>query len=860
MNLPSSRSVRRAALIVGCYISLYVLLDVASLVLESDSVVSLWYLSDAASLALVLFFGVRYAPAIIVTSLITSFITFPNPGPWAALVAWSIVYPLPFAATAALVRQRLHVQVPPRGLRDVVLLTLGGLALSLTLAGMFALTVLFSGSVVPSVQALMSQLPAVALRWWIGEAIGLVVMTPLLVLFVVPWFTARLESRGRRRQARPPIDTRTLLETSVQALGVMLVPIVVVGVKAGGGLQAFYLCFLPVLWITLRRGLRGACLAVVATDVGAVLAARLFELDANSVANLQVFMLTLALTALTAGVVVDEQRRSEANSRQRAAQLATAGGLGTALAETVELDEIYDRLCAAVLSVLPDSETVIVSLLDRRRSELDSVRAWSAGGYIDHTQLPPVPLERAGAGSGSGADSGPSDARGPAILPDLPARSENVGFAADADGASEQQSSLCVPMSAKGEVIGTVVTRSLTPDRYTDADAELLSLVANTAAAAIQNARLLSETQRRLRNIQALHDVHQAIAGSRDLTVTLQTILEHVQAELRVDAASILLINPIDQGLEFAAGIGFRGGRIERSRLRAGEGRAGVAVLERRVISIPDLAEAGGAFLRAQLVVGEDFVSYHAAPLVAKEQVSGVLEVFHRAPLAVDEEWLAFLQTLAGQAALAIDDATLFTDLQRSKVDLILAYDATIEGWSRAMDLRDKETEGHSLRVAELTMSLARSMGLSEAELVHVRRGALLHDMGKMGIPDGILLKPGALTDDEWILMRQHPQLAYDMLEPVAYLRPALDIPLYHHEKWDGSGYSHCLQGEQIPLSARLFAVIDVFDALTSNRSYRKAWSEEKALEHIKAGAGTHFDPRAVECFTAMPQGRSAGQ
>jgi putative nucleotidyltransferase with HDIG domain len=173
------------------------------------------------------------------------------------------------------------------------------------------------------------------------------------------------------------------------------------------------------------------------------------------------------------------------------------------------------------------------------------------------------------------------------------------------------------------------------------------------------------------------------------------------------------------------------------------------------------------------------------------------------------------------------------------------------------MDLRDKETEGHSVRVADLTLSLARTMGSSAADLVHIRRGALLHDMGKMGIPDGILLKPGALTGDEWVLMRQHPQLAYDMLEPINYLRPALDIPLYHHEKWDGSGYSHGLEGEQIPLSARLFAVIDVYDALTSNRPYRKAWSEENAIEHVKAGAGTHFDPRAVGCFVAMLQGRS---
>jgi HD-GYP domain-containing protein (c-di-GMP phosphodiesterase class II)/integral membrane sensor domain MASE1 len=855
MNLPSSRSVRRAALIVGCYVSLYALLDVASLVLRTGSVVSLWYLSDAASLALLLFFGARYAPAIIVTSLITSFITFPNPGPAVALVAWSVVYPLPFVATTTLLRRKLHVQVPPRGLREVVLLTLGGFALSLVLAGMFALTVLFSGTEVPSVQAMMSQLPATAFHWWIGEAIGLVVVTPLLVLIVVPWFKARMESRGRRKEARPRIGTRAIVEASLQALSVVLVVVVVLGTKAGSGLQLYYLCFLPLIWITLRHGLRGACLAVVLTDVVTVVTARFFGLDSNSIANLQVLMLILALTGLTTGMVVDEQRRSEADSLRRAGQLATAGRLGTALAGILELDEIYDRLCAAILAVLPDSETVSVSLLDRRRSEFRSVRAWNAGGYVDHTQLPAVPLEP----PHLCADSGGAGAVGPAALDDPGARPTRAHLAADADDASKGQSpsTLEVPMSAKGEVIGAVTVRSPMPGRYTDADAELLSLVANTAAAAIQNARLLSETQRRLRNIQALHDVHQAIAGSRDLTVTLRTILEHVQAELQVDAASILLADPFDQGLEFAAGIGFRTRNVEGSRLRAGEGRTGSAALERGVISIPDLADATGSLRRTQLVEGEGFASYHSAPLIAKGQVNGVLEIFHRTPLAVDEEWVAFLETLAGQMALAIDDATLFADLQNSKADLVLAYDATIEGWSRAMDLRDKETEGHSARVAGLTVSLARSMGLGEAQLVHVRRGALLHDMGKMGIPDGILLKPGALTDDEWVLMRQHPQLAYDMLEPIAYLRPALDIPLYHHERWDGRGYSHGLKGEQIPLSARLFAVIDVYDALTSNRSYRKAWSEDKALEHIRRGAGAHFDPQAVECFVDMLRGRS---
>jgi len=188
-------------------------------------------------------------------------------------------------------------------------------------------------------------------------------------------------------------------------------------------------------------------------------------------------------------------------------------------------------------------------------------------------------------------------------------------------------------------------------------------------------------------------------------------------------------------------------------------------------------------------------------------------------------------------------------NLERAHNELKSAYDATIEGWSHAMDLRDRETEGHTQRVTQLTFKLAEVNGMNQEELVHVRRGALLHDIGKLGVPDSILHKPDKLNDEEWELMRQHPQLAYDMLHPIEYLHPALDIPYCHHEKWDGSGYPRRLQGEQIPLVARIFAVVDVWDALTSNRPYRQAWSKEQAMEYIKEQSNKHFDPWAVELF-----------
>jgi putative nucleotidyltransferase with HDIG domain len=319
-----------------------------------------------------------------------------------------------------------------------------------------------------------------------------------------------------------------------------------------------------------------------------------------------------------------------------------------------------------------------------------------------------------------------------------------------------------------------------------------------------------------------------------------------------VDAAAVLLLNPHLQTLDYAAARGFRTKVIERTHLRLGEGQAGLAALERRPVWIPNLAQFDGEFSRSRALAPEGFVAYYTLPLIAKGEVKGVLDIFHRAAFNPTPEWLDFLQTLAGQAAIAIDNTAMFNSLQRSNIELSLAYDATIEGWSRALDLRDKETEGHTQRVATLTERLARRMGLGEVELMHLRRGALLHDIGKMGIPDRILLKPGPLTDDEWIIMRQHPAFAYELLMPIAYLRPALDIPYCHHEKWDGTGYPRALKGDEIPLSARIFAVADVWDALNSNRPYRPAWPAARVVEYIQSQSGRHFDPQVVAAFVEL--------
>jgi putative two-component system response regulator len=190
--------------------------------------------------------------------------------------------------------------------------------------------------------------------------------------------------------------------------------------------------------------------------------------------------------------------------------------------------------------------------------------------------------------------------------------------------------------------------------------------------------------------------------------------------------------------------------------------------------------------------------------------------------------------------------------LREAADQLACAYDSTLEGWARALDLRDHETEGHARRVTELTVRLAEGFGIAGDELLQIRRGALLHDIGKIGIPDAILLKPGPLSPEEWEIMRRHPTYGRDLLEPIEFLWPALDIPYCHHERWDGTGYPRGLKGEEIPLAARIFAVIDVWDAITNDRPYRKAAPPEEALAYIRSQVGRHFDPAVVEAFERM--------
>jgi PAS domain S-box-containing protein/putative nucleotidyltransferase with HDIG domain len=414
------------------------------------------------------------------------------------------------------------------------------------------------------------------------------------------------------------------------------------------------------------------------------------------------------------------------------------------------------------------------------------------------------------------------------------------------------KSLLCLALIVENQTVGLLYLGRSTD--FLPADVHLAIAMADVLASTLHRMDLHAQTQRQLERLTGLRAIDQSILSRLDLEHTLDVLLQKVTGLLQVDAANFLLIQPNTQTLIPAGERGLPAGPIWDPSREMEATHAGRAALSRQMELISDLSQIEDSLTEKIREIGENFTGYAAVPLAAKGELIGVLQVFTHARLEPSQDWLGFLEALADQAAIAIHSAQMFNEQQQTHANLTQAYEDTIDGWSRALDLRDEETHGHSLRVTDLTLELARRMGVPEEQLVHIRRGALLHDIGKMGVPDKILLKPGPLNEEEWLIMQKHPLYAANLLYPINFLHPAIDIPYCHHEKWDGTGYPQGLKGEEIPLSARIFALIDVWDALTHHRPYRSAWSKETAFAYLQEQSGKHFDPQVVEKFLAWVQ------
>ena len=398
----------------------------------------------------------------------------------------------------------------------------------------------------------------------------------------------------------------------------------------------------------------------------------------------------------------------------------------------------------------------------------------------------------------------------------------------------------------KGEVWGSLNLYSKKKNYFSSETIEIFNSFSDLLGLAFRNAFLFEQANRRLNKITALRNIDLAILSSFDIRVIYDVFLHETVSLLQIEAVSLLEFDKFTQEFKLKVQKGLLNEELKKQSIKIGSFIPGKSAKERRIIkaSLEEMDEP----LRKRIMEEQGFNIYYACPMIAKGKILGIVEVFRRNE-SEEEEWVEFFEALTGQVSMAFENAKLLFELQNAKEDLLLAYDQTIEALSYALDLRDKETEGHSQRVTELTVKIAERLGIRGEKLRYVKWGALLHDIGKLGVPDSILLKPGPLTDEEWEIMKKHAEYGYSMLNRVEYLLPALEIPLYHHEKWDGSGYPKGLKGWEIPLPARIFAVVDVWDALTNERPYRPSWSKEKALEYIISQSGSHFDPEVVKLF-----------
>ncbi len=352
--------------------------------------------------------------------------------------------------------------------------------------------------------------------------------------------------------------------------------------------------------------------------------------------------------------------------------------------------------------------------------------------------------------------------------------------------------------------------------------------------------------------LAALKKIEIAIRESYDLKVALGVLLDQVVQQLKINGAAVLILRPEAANLEIVTQRGFRTSTLAKLKSRLGQLPPGKIASDRLPIHIPMIREKPGSSDWDSIVNREGFRGYYGIPLIARGSIKGVLEVFTRSPLHPDPEWVSFLDASAGQAAIAIDKAELFENWQRANASLDISYDSSLQGWLHALQLRDKYTSVPDQKTIDKTLELAMVLGVPDRALVHLRRGVILHDIGKIGIPDHILFKPGPLNDDEWGIMRRHPIFAYEMLSQIPYLKDAIEIPYCHHERWDGLGYPRGLRGSDIPLSARIFTVVDVWAAMTSPRPYREPIQSADVRAYIEKNADRHFDRDVVDAFLRM--------
>ncbi|MCC6189627.1 MAG: GAF domain-containing protein [Anaerolineales bacterium] len=511
--------------------------------------------------------------------------------------------------------------------------------------------------------------------------------------------------------------------------------------------------------------------------------------------------------------------------------------LGQAFHSTLEFDPLLVSILKQVQSAV-SSEGASIWLLDADGQRLKCTHAVGPeAGVVIGAQLPAAELRSSCpriVGETLRIDAAEGDEAAQRCLPTaLRQRARNA---------------ILAPLGARGDWLGVIAfTNKLEQPAFSEDDRVLVAALAGHAALAIQNAQLYERQRRSNERQQLLEQISRHMQQTLHIDSLIPLVLREVNKALDAEAQSLWLLNPQTNMLacRFATGLGAEA--IKRVQVPLGQGIVGRSVARHESIISEDGQRDTRIFRAADAQTGFVTRSLLCVPLVRQGQAVGAIEAVNKhGGQSFSADDLELLRSIADSAALAIENARLFAELAAS-------YDSTLEALAAAIDLRDRETEGHSRRVVAYTARLARQRGLSEAEIAEICRGALIHDIGKIGVPDAILLKPSALDPQERRIIQQHPQAGFEMLLGVPYLKDEIQIVLAHQERWDGSGYPFGLKGEAIPLGARLFAVADTFDALTSDRPYRRGQPMARAREIIAVEAGVKFDPDVAAAFLAVP-------
>ena len=875
----NQKHIVRDVLIAAAYICAFIVLDLFTLKINKLQGVMVWYPPVGLTYALLIVLGVRYMPVVAIALLIDSLLVFRYPLAISTQLLWALSASSIYSFAASFLRRRTQSPWQLRKLQEVIwFISATGLASAL-------LAIISVSSSALSGDISTTEIFYAIILWWIGEMVGVLTVTPILLMYGIPW-QKKLAAGQPITSSTHHSSLRLRLLIIGQVLSVAFILYWVFAAEQFLGFQSPYLLILPLVWIVVTHGSKGFAIGILIINFGVALSLLFFRFDLIQLSEFGLVMLISCIIGFTIGAVISDRKeirqKSEEQNQEllfqndekekRAAELVIANHelifqneekekraaeLVIANQELLFQNEEKEKRAAELVIANHElifqneekekraAERVIANqelLFQNEEKEKRAAELVIANQELlfQNEEKEKRAAELVVANKELVFQNGEKEKR----AAELVIANQELVFQND-----EKEKRAAELVVANKELVFQNEEKEKRAAELVIANEELIFQNEEKEKRAAELIIANEEIEHSLKNIQAMHKIDNAIKGSLDLALTLSVVVEQVKTQLNIDAVVVLLLNKHTHILKFASGIGFRNKNVERAQLRVGEGYGGRVVLEEKMICIPNLLEVDTSFIRAPLLADEGFVSFFGSPLFVKGQIIGVLEVFNRSPFTPDENWLEFFKILAGQVAIAVDSSNLFTELKQSNEHLFAAYDSTLEGWSRALDLRDKETEGHTIRVMEMTVKLGYAAGIDGEKLLQMRRGALLHDIGKIGIPDNILLKPGSLTDEEWVVMRKHPVIAFELLSPIAYLHPAMDIPYCHHEKWDGSGYPRGLKGEQIPLTARLFAVVDVWDALCSNRPYRQGWPQEKVLEHILSLAGTHFAPKAVELF-----------